>query len=89
MIIYIFDYMIIYIYIYILCVGVFHPIWDDDPNRLSFLSATSATVTSSILGSTGQEFLKVNKLKVLLRSHEKRQEGAVLEILGFGFTEGV
>ncbi|CAL1165093.1 unnamed protein product [Cladocopium goreaui] len=36
-----------------------------------------------------QEFLKVNKLKVLLRSHEKRQEGAVLEILGFGFTEGV
>ncbi|CAL1125898.1 unnamed protein product [Cladocopium goreaui] len=34
-----------------------------------------------------QEFLKVNKLKVLLRSHEKRQEGAVLEILGlFGGT---
>ena len=88
MIIYFISY-VIYIYI-LLCVGVFfHPIWDDDPNRLSFFSATSATVTSSILGSTGQEFLKVNKLKVLLRSHEKRQEGAVLEILGFGFTEGV
>ena len=59
------------------------------PTDLQIFSSTSATVTSSILGSTSQEFLKVNKLKVLLRSHEKRQEGAVLEILGCGFTEGV